>query len=49
MESSSEAGKVNISGSTFELVNDKLNCRHRGKIHAKNKWEIDMYFVESVS
>jgi class 3 adenylate cyclase len=47
MESSGEAGKVNISGSTFELVKDKFRCIHRGKIQAKNKGEIDMYFVES--
>ncbi len=46
MESSGEVGKVNISGSTFELVKDKFNCIHRGKIQAKNKGEIDMYFVE---
>lgn len=47
MESSSEIGKVNISGSTYELVKDKFKCIHRGKIQAKNKGEIDMYFVES--
>jgi class 3 adenylate cyclase len=47
IESSGEAGKINISVSTYELVKDKFKCRHRGKIHAKNKGEIDMYFVES--
>ncbi|MBL7765989.1 MAG: tetratricopeptide repeat protein [Chitinophagaceae bacterium] len=46
MESSSEAGKINISGRTYELVKDKFRCRYRGKIQAKNKGEIDMYFVE---
>jgi class 3 adenylate cyclase len=46
MESSGEAGKVNISGTTYELVKDKFNCIHRGQIEAKNKGEIDMYFVE---
>jgi len=46
MESSGEAGKVNISGSTYELVKEKFKCVHRGKIQAKNKGEIDMYFVE---
>jgi class 3 adenylate cyclase len=46
MEQNSEAGKINISGSTYELVNDKFKCIHRGKVHAKNKGEIDMYFVE---
>ncbi|MFI5135602.1 MAG: adenylate/guanylate cyclase domain-containing protein, partial [Chitinophagales bacterium] len=46
MESSGEAGKVNISGTTYELVKDKFICIQRGKIQAKNKGEIDMYFVE---
>ncbi|MEO8149291.1 MAG: adenylate/guanylate cyclase domain-containing protein [Bacteroidia bacterium] len=45
MESSGEIGKVNISGSTYELVKDKFNCTYRGKIEAKNKGMIDMYFV----
>jgi len=48
MEQNSEAGKINISGSTYELVNDKFKCVHRGKVHAKNKGEIDMYFVEAL-
>ncbi len=48
MESSGEAGKINISGSTYNLVKDKFSCTHRGKIQAKNKGEIDMYFVETV-
>ncbi|HTA26920.1 MAG TPA: adenylate/guanylate cyclase domain-containing protein [Bacteroidia bacterium] len=46
IESSGEAGKVNISGSTYELVKEKFTCTYRGKILAKNKGEIDMYFVE---
>ena len=46
MESSGEVGKVNISGPTYEIVKDKFICKHRGKIEAKNKGEIDMYFVE---
>ena len=45
MESSGEPGKVNISGSTYELIKDKFTCIHRGKIQAKNKGEVDMYFV----
>jgi len=46
MESSGSEGKVNISGSTFELVKDQFECVHRGKIEAKNKGMIDMYYVE---
>lgn len=49
MEQNSEAGKINISGSTYELVKDKFNCVHRGKIQAKNKGEVDMFFVEEAS
>jgi class 3 adenylate cyclase len=47
MESSGEVGRVNISGTTYEIVKDHFNCIHRGKIEAKNKGQIDMYFVES--
>jgi adenylate cyclase len=45
MESSGEIGKVNISGVTYELIKNEFKCVHRGKIHAKNKGDIDMYFV----
>jgi hypothetical protein len=30
------------------LVKDHFNCTYRGKIMAKNKGEIDMYFVDGV-
>ena len=46
MQQTSEAGKINISGPTYELVKDKFACVYRGKVEAKNKGEIDMYFVE---
>lgn len=45
MESSGEVGTVNISEFTYQLVKDKFTCESRGKIHAKNKGEVDMYFV----
>lgn len=45
MESSGEVGKINISGTTYELVKDIFKCEYRGKIVAKNKGDIDMYFV----
>jgi class 3 adenylate cyclase len=48
MESSGEVGKVNISGTTYELVKDKFTCVHRGKVQAKGKGEIDMYFVSKI-
>jgi class 3 adenylate cyclase len=46
MESSGEAGKINISGSTYDMVKDFFDCEHRGKMPVKYKGEIDMYFVE---
>ena len=48
MESSGGSGEVNISGSTYELVKERFQCTYRGKVQAKNKGEIDMYFVEGV-
>jgi len=49
MESSGEPGKVNISGTTYELVMGKFEFFYRGKLAAKNKGEMDMYFVENIS
>lgn len=45
MESSGEVGRVNISETTYELVKDYFQCEYRGKVNAKNKGEVDMYFV----
>lgn len=47
MESGSEGGRINISGDTYKLVADRFQCTYRGKIPAKNKGEIDMYFAEN--
>ncbi|MEI6575462.1 MAG: adenylate/guanylate cyclase domain-containing protein [Bacteroidota bacterium] len=46
MESSGQVGKVNISEVTYELIKNKFHCTHRGKVEAKNKGTIDMYFVD---
>lgn len=46
MESSGQVGKINISQNTYEIIKNRFNCTHRGKISAKNKGDIDMYFVE---
>ena len=47
IESNGEAGKVNISGATYELIKDNptFSFESRGKIEAKGKGEIEMYFV----
>lgn len=46
MEQNSEANKINISRSTYDLVKDTYPCIYRGKKAAKNKGMIDMYFVD---
>ncbi len=47
IESSGEVGQVNISQTTYEhiLGNPDFVFTHRGKIEAKHKGELDMYFV----
>lgn len=45
LESECEPGKVNISASTYEVIKDYFECEYRGKVPAKHKGEIDMYFV----
>ena len=45
METSSEPGKINISGATYVLLKNDFACIYRGKVSAKNKGDIDMYFL----
>lgn len=46
MEQNGEPGRINISNRTYELVKDHFPCTFRGKIDAKNKGEIEMYFID---
>ncbi len=48
MESSGEVGQVNISEATYALVKGEtgLTFTSRGKVQAKGKGEMEMYFVE---
>jgi predicted metal-dependent HD superfamily phosphohydrolase len=39
---------VNMSGATYNLVKEFFDCEYRGKVKAKNKGHIDMYFVHSI-
>lgn len=45
METASNSKKINISGTTYNLVKDYFDCEYRGKIDVKNKGGVDMYFV----
>jgi class 3 adenylate cyclase len=47
MESSGEVGKVNVSEATHALVHNLFSCEPRGKVTAKGKGEMEMYFVEA--
>ncbi len=46
MESAGEVGRVNISAYTYDLIQKDFECEYRGKVSAKGKGEIDMYFVK---
>ena len=48
MESSGEAGKINISGTTYEFVKEFFTCEFRGKMPVKYKGELEMYFVNGI-
>ena len=48
MESSGDAGKINISGTTYEFVKDFYTCEYRGKMPVKYKGELEMYFVNGI-
>jgi len=45
MESAGEAGRVNVSAYTYDLVRSRYDGEYRGKISAKGKGDVDMYFV----
>lgn len=46
VEANSEAGKVNVSETTYGLIKYSFECTHRGKVEAKNKGLLDMYYVK---
>ncbi len=45
MEQNSEAGKVNISEATYEIIKDQWTCTPRGEIEVKNKGQMKMFYV----
>ena len=48
MESSGEAGRINISGTTYEFVREFFTCEYRGKMPVKYKGDLEMYFVNGI-
>lgn len=49
LESAGAPGKVNVSAEVYEQIKTDFECVPRGKVEAKNKGLIDMYFVETSS
>jgi len=46
MEESSQVGRINISGDTYQYIRDYFDTTYRGKVRIKNTPDvIDMYFV----
>lgn len=48
LESSGVPGEINISKATYATVRTWFRCEHRGKVKAKNKGDIDMYFLKGI-
>ncbi|GAB4252131.1 MAG: hypothetical protein Kow0079_06690 [Vicingaceae bacterium] len=48
MESSGKVGRVNVSEDTYQQIKDFFECKYRGKIEAKHKGKIAMYFVNRI-
>ncbi len=46
LQENGEPGHVNISEATYLEIKYHFHCRYRGKLHAKNKGQIDMYYVD---
>jgi class 3 adenylate cyclase len=48
IESAGEAGKINISETTYKFVKDFFDCTYRGKMPVKYKGELDIYIVNGI-
>jgi class 3 adenylate cyclase len=46
IQSAGEEGRVNLSAYTCHLIEKDFECEYRGKLEAKGKGPIDMYFVK---
>ncbi|MBL7783479.1 MAG: hypothetical protein JNM22_19760 [Saprospiraceae bacterium] len=48
LEEACEPGRINVSGTAREMVKDEFLWEFRGKISAKNKSEMEMYYCAGV-
>jgi hypothetical protein len=47
MEQSGSPGEINVSEAVYEMAKDKFDFEYRGKVEAKNKGILKMYFVKN--
>ena len=47
MESMSEPGRINLSETTYRLINPQFACSYRGEIAVKNRGHLKMYFLDT--
>jgi adenylate cyclase len=47
MEQSGSPGEINVSEAVYETAKDKFDFEYRGKVEAKNKGILKMYFVKN--
>jgi hypothetical protein len=48
MESSGAPGRVNVSRATYELSKHLFDCEYRGRVEAKGKGAVEMFFVNGL-
>jgi adenylate cyclase len=46
MEAKSEPGRINLSETTYNKINDEFPCIYRGEIEVKNRGILKMYFLD---
>lgn len=46
LEGASQAGRINISSQTYQLVKEQFSCEPRGEIAVKGGIMVNMYFVD---
>lgn len=48
MQAASEPGHINVTEEVYNEIRYNFNCRYRGKFPAKNKGDIEMYYVDGL-
>jgi class 3 adenylate cyclase len=49
MESAGLPGRLNVSAYTYDLIRHQFASEYRGKVPAKGKGDVDMYFISRLS